>query len=620
MVSEEKINEYLKELEHDNIFLKPVNSEIYEKLSKEEHRDLVKRIISSRYNNYEEYKLFKDTKLSTILSRPFMSRLIGIQDASNAINEVIENNGFILHICDYDVDGVTSGAIGYKMYKNLFEHTNFEIMVNRREWSNGINNTIVNKILELSKTRKIDLIITSDHGSHDKDRLKILKDKLNCKIVVTDHHLFDEKDSVQSVVDGFVNPQRNDNKDLKQITGANVLYFTLLYSYLDYITKHPEYKTIVNKDIVNINTLTKLDYIYYLLSYVAMTIISDVVDVKFYVNRKLLIKGLSTINSKTVIHEVFWELAKERLSTSYFIDETVLGFDIVPALNSAGRIDNPRLAYELLITEHKEKAIEFEDNILELNNKRKDIQNTAMLREDILEYKSDRVYVALIKDSEGVQGNIANNILFNSNYSVVICFTEQVNERGKIFIGSGRLSGNGNLKELLDKINEEKDIIIDYGGHKQACGIKIKPKLKEFFKSINKLVNEHDIKKEDKLFIDEVIYSNRKLFTSLFDVKVAGPYGMGYPKPLFVSDVYLHSFRIFTKKNKKYLNAKVLLSPISDFKVNLFYSLTKNDIENNLHDEIKNVKKLRLVYTISINTYMSNNQILLNVEKLDILE
>lgn len=603
----------IKDMEKTGIKLRKLNPEVFLKLSEYETRDLVKAIYAGRYEKFEELEPYYKTRLNKILTTDFIRNLPDVDKFTNIMEEVITKNLRVIHVCDYDVDGVTSGAIAYKMYKHLFNMDNFEVIPNRREYGNGINDKIVEMLVRMYEIKPFDVLVTSDHGSHDRERFEYLKEKLGIKIVVTDHHLYDISNTVSTVADAFINPQRLDSKMSKHITGANVIYFSLLYAYLNLVKKYPELEEIKYPTQFD----NKVDYYYYLLTYVGMTIVSDVVSLKDYINRKILIKALKDINSNVIQHDVFWTRVRENLTTSYFIDEVVLGFEVVPKLNAAGRIDNPSLALELMIAEDLDDSEVYLNEIEDLNDKRKELQIEALKREDKVVYKTDNVLVALIKNTEGLQGIIANNILFSEGYNVVICFTEHDRDGEKVLIGSGRLSGNkANLKEILDKIYSRSDVIIKHGGHKQAVGVKIKPDLENFFNLLVEEVSKEDLSREETIYVDDIIYSNKRLFTNLFDVRAAGPYGQGFPRPLFASDVYIHSFRVFTKNGKKYLKAKLKFSQLSDFKVSMFYTFTKEDLDNKLDVEIRSIKKIRIVYAISVSTYMSSNSILLNVEKM----
>ena len=257
----------------DNIKLLYPNEEIMSYLSRY-YKVLNKKIIlSNRYKSIEEISKYLDIKLSDIIKKDFIYKYLPeVEQASNIINKHIRNNSRILLVHDSDTDGITSAAIAYKILTKLYNYLDIEVVINKRKYGNGINDQLSKEIIDIYKDRKFDLLITGDHGSHDRKNLTMLKEKLNIDVVVTDHHLYKEEEAPFNM-DAFVNPQIHKN-DFKDVTGAGIIYFTLVYSFLKY------------KDNI---TIKEYDYIYYLLTYVGLTIISDFVNVGNFINRKILI-------------------------------------------------------------------------------------------------------------------------------------------------------------------------------------------------------------------------------------------------------------------------------------------------------------------------------------------
>jgi len=625
-MSKETIRELLEHKKHfyENygIKLKQPNQEIIAYLSSTFNRELISIIYANRYETVEELKQYLDTKVADLVSKDFLSQFPDINKAKELILSAIRNNEKILVVTDYDVDGVTSAVLAYKMLLYLFEYDNFHVIINKREYGNGINDVIRDQIIDLHKEFNFNLLITADHGSHDASNIKKIKEATRCKAIVTDHHLFSYEDGTAplTIADAFINPQRDDCKIGKKITGANVLYFTLLYVFLYYLdedlNQDPNYKKFY-PDIPNMN---KIDYYYYLITYVGLTIISDSVSVRYYVNKKFLIKALSTLNSRQVKHDTFWTVVLEHLGMNYYIDEVVLAFNVVPALNSPGRIDNPRLSFELMTSEDIDVARILLNDTLEVNNKRKEKQVRAKTVADKEVFENGKVYVAVIEDSSGIQGIAANNILFSNDYEIVICFTRQKDKDGNtILIGSGRSrSPTSNLVEILDELYEKYGIIINHGGHAQAAGVKIEDRLSEFYQALTEITNKLEFKKEDYLYVDDIIISNKKLVTSFMDVKEAGPYGMDNPVPTFASDVTLVAYRIIKKPGARYLLMDVKLSEISNFTVKVFYTLKDN--EDDLIIGLKQAKRLLIVYSLNLSLYMGQKKVQLAAESIKIVE
>jgi len=596
--------EIINDLKHDNIVIREPNRVIYNYLDNRIKEPLIKHILSTRYDNLDMIKKYKELTLRKILSRSFLSKLNDIDKASKLINKHIEQNHRILFYTDMDVDGVTSAVIAYLFMTQAYKYDNIEILINKKSRGNGVNDISTQEIIDIYQQQPFQLLITADHGSHDKDNLNKIKETINTDIIVTDHHLFEKNETPQ--VDAFINPQRDDVTNFsKDITGATVLFFTLVKSILD------KYDV---ETVTDINDQHVVNYIYYLLTYVGMTVISDCMDLKDPINRRLVNKALRILNSANIKHNVFWRTMINYIGNPIHIDEQTLGFNVIPLLNTPGRIYDAKLSFDLMTAKDEEEAIGLLGKILDLNDERKERQ-LKVLNEDNVEYKSDNLLVMVTKSGRNVEGIAANMILNNSNYKVVIVLTPNLKDPN-ILNGSGRMTlGKGNLKELLDIIQEKHNLFVSYGGHAKAVGIAMKNDPVLLFNELDKLLKEHKLEEQEAILVDDYIYSNKKLIVSLFDMDTIKPYGIGFEKPTFVSDARLIAYRLIEKKSNFYLSGKIRLSDKSDFTIGFFYPVPKHEVED-LRDRIKFTKRIRIVYTPNINSYMNTNKMQLLVSKL----
>jgi single-stranded-DNA-specific exonuclease len=494
--------------------------------------------------------------------------------------------------------GVTSASVGHKMFEQVLEYNNLEVVVNKREYGNGINTVLTGMILDLIKQDGFDLVITSDHGSHDRENITKIKEETGVDVIVTDHHLFND-DEAPYIADAFINPQRYKDSILIDMTGAGVLYFTLLHAKL--------MQDNASKEV--------MDRAYYLLTYVGLTIISDCMDLKNYINRKIIIKTLSDLNSLKIKHEPFWELVIKQNVSTYMIDETTLGYNVIPLLNSPGRIGDARLSYELMMSETYDIAEMLYNDIKEINTNRKDLQTKAVTVNKKEEYTDGVIKVMVIEESDGVQGIIANNVMYDENYKIVIVFTKNKRHDGYVYVGSGRSQEEGlNLEEVITAVSERSDIIIKHGGHKKAIGVKMKPDLKQFYTLLKEEVAKHKVVEKKITYVEDYIFSTKKLMLTMFDVIDTGPYGIGFERPTFCSDFVIESYRIY-KRSNILLSCKVKFSKNSTSTMSLFYSVKKSELAE-LEESLKKSKYIRLAYSFNVNSFRNKNKILLQPTKL----
>ena len=592
--------ELLEDLKNeDNIRIVEVPKDVDRKLSKFYDYDLKKKITYARFKTYEELNKYLQIRLKDFINGPEANDFIeknlpGVKESTEAIKKTIDKGGKIMIVSDMDADGVTSGAILYKMFKRILDYDNIDVMVNKKKFGHGINATLTNLLIQSYHKEPYDLIITSDHGSHNRDNITKLKEELGVDIIVTDHHLFKE-DEKPIGIEAFVNPKiaAPETTDFYHITGATVAYFTLVH----YFNKYGQ-----------TDDYSKIEYLYYLITYLGLTVISDCVDLKSFVNRKILIKALSTINNIRIQHDPFWKLMLELQSKVYLIDENVLGFSIIPEINSPGRIDDPINSFKLLAAETLEEAKEAYEYVHNVNTSRKKMQKNVLKEEDRVEYSDGVIKVVLIDNSEGIQGILANNILINENYKMVVVFTKHMVNDEVIYIGSGRSQeGTININQILEEIKNNEDIIINFGGHENAVGVKIKPDLKKFFKVLKKYIAKYKIKQQKEIVAEDYIFSFRKLLLDIFASIELSPFGKGFEKPTFVSDFRIAGYKFIRSKSGNFLTMKVSFIKSRNV-VNVFYNIKDSEYDK-LQNELKYNRYVRMVYSFNLNTFRNFNKI-----------
>ena len=595
-----KYDDLMKDLmERDKIRMVEVPRDVDKELSKFYDYELKKKIIYSRFKSYDELDNYLKIKLKSFVNGPTANEFIekhlpGVKESTEAIKKVIDNGGKIMIVSDMDADGVTSGAILYKMFKKILGYDNIEVMINKKKFGHGINATLTNLLIQSYSKEPYELIITSDHGSHNRENLSKLKNELGIGVIVTDHHLFKE-DEKPINIEAFVNPKISTPEEsyFYNITGASVAYFTIVHYFNKYGDK---------------TNYEKIEYIYYLITYLGLTVISDCVDLKSFINRKILIKALNTINNTRIKHDPFWKLMLKLQSKIYLIDENVLGFGVIPELNSPGRIGDPLNSFKLLAAETMEEAEEAYEYVHDVNVDRKKMQKSVLKNEERLEYTDGIVKVVLIDNSEGIQGILANNILINENYKMVVVFTKHMVNDDVIFVGSGRSQeGTININQLLEEIKNNEDIILNFGGHENAVGVKIKPDLKKFFNTLKNYIAKYKIKQQKEIQVEDYIYSFRKLLLNIFATIELSPYGKGFEKPSFVSDFRIVAYRFIKSKAGNFLTMKVSFIKSKNV-VNIFYSVKDSEFIK-LQEELKYKRYVRMVYGFNINTFRNFNKI-----------
>ena len=583
-----------KELDKFNLkLIKPsklVYDYVYEKTQSREQALLP----ANRYTNLHNIQKYENSRLRYIMDKRFLKNLPDVHKASDVINKHVKNNSLIYQVIDYDVDGITSGAVGFLMFKKIFNYKRYKVLVNNRSWKNGVNDTIVKTILEKHKSQPIGLVVTSDHGSSDGDRIQQLKDA-GIDVIVTDHHLPSVTNSPLNIADAFVNHKRIDSLFTNDITGTAVLYYTYLYYALIHLKP--------NKDTIN--------KFYDLLPYIGLTTISDSVDMADWVNRKFVKYTLNTLNSNKKLAP-FWEVIKDTVFSGWFIDQEFISFNLVAKLNSPGRIGNPETSLKLMIADTPAAAHNLLEEIEELNNERKRIQNNAIKNLDV-ELVNDDISIAYKKDITGIQGIIASKLLYKNQTTIAFCFTD---EYESTVSGSARsLSKDVSLIGLLNKL-KDKDYILRYGGHAMACGVELKKDaLETFYEDLKQVINTTNVD-VNHFALDDVITDEKQLYKTFMANIAELPYGQNYSQPLYASKIKLINKKLIEKNGNTFLIGTIKLvtdQGLSKSNFKIFHTVTSDADKEKLKNAVN--KEILAVYTLGLNKY-KQNKINITAEKL----
>ena len=403
---------------------------------------------------------------------------------------------------DYDVDGACSLAILYTSLKKLGFRVDW-YLPDRTKDKYDLQIKHVDHIAEMG----CDLLITTDTGSNATLAVAYAKKK-GISVIVTDHHAITD----QAKPDALINPQREDCSYLfKRLSGTGVA-FKLICAFLHKYALNPYAFTDSVIDLVTLATIADV-----------MPLVDE--------NRILVQMGLKTIADsphvgvQTLLREAY--LFKDITSSS-------LSYKIIPKLNSAGRMGRSDLAYKLLIETDPVKALELYKEINELNEKR-------LVLEDRAVKEADEIIL-----SEGMSDDKVL-VLYNSNWNNAICgnVSSKLNKKyNKLTIVFGNMEGEDNFvkgsarqKEninLLDLIGECSDLLEQYGGHKEAVGLTIKPEnINIFREKINKIYESID--KEDSLLCD-INLKPEAINTELCeDLTKLMPYGASNEEPIFLT-------------------------------------------------------------------------------------
>lgn len=493
----------------------------------------------------------------------------------------------IMVITDYDSDGVNAAAMAYKFFKNVlaYDPDKYIIYVNRPSNGYGINSNIVNKVKELYKDKKVDVIITMDHGIVDEPSYAELKKECSdLKILVTDHHEIQEKlypISANHVANNKIKTNYENLKDepLLEASGCLVGFYVLYsaYCHMMRFANKGEFEKFT--DVNNSIGFYQDDLFNELYPHLAISLLSDVIPVNTFYNRLILTYGLDVLNkfeSKYPCWNALRDLFKFP-SDKLFTEEDLI-FKISPLLNLGKRAGEPELVFKLLTTDSWRDAIDAINTLNIFNATRKNVTNEIYRHvKNSLSgaYKFSKV--AIINNELNIGGNLATRISEDNHGVPSICFNGNLD--GSTLEGSGRSSiSTIDFVTILKEVEElgrkeDMEIFVKYGGHKEAAGITIHAKYFDVFKKLFEKVASKYIKESDLITTK---YYNMDIDSSEFITygnitRMLSPYGKNYNRPIFKT-------RLEAIETRKCSTYATIIFDINGTKVNGFYPI-KNDTD-----------------------------------------
>ena len=429
------------------------------------------------------------------------------QDMEKAVEKIlraINNNERILIYGDYDVDGLTSVALLFTILRKFTTNLYYYIP-NRFQEGYGLNEEAIDILFK----NNIKLIITVDCGINSISEIE-KANNYSINVIVTDHH--QPRKSLPSAL-AIINPKCDTNYPFKELAGVGVSFKVAqaLYSKLK----------------------KNQDDLWSLLDYVALGSIAD--SVPFIDENRILIKyGLRALNQTN--KEGLKALIMESGVNYGNLGTKEVNFALAPRINAAGRLGDPKLALELLLTDSEYKAKYLSQKLSEINKRRREIGDNILkearkFASIQVKEKDNKVLVLESENwNQGVIGIIASRLVDEFNRPAII-----ISKKNGIAKGSGRSIKGFHLYNVLESC---QDILINFGGHELAAGITMESnKIPEFKLRINE-ISQNFIKEDDlspELKIDTQISLSDINFGLIKDISVLEPFGIGNPQPVFCS-------------------------------------------------------------------------------------
>lgn len=518
-------------------------------------------------------------------------QLKGIDAACELLYQALITDKKIVVVGDFDADGATSTALSMLALRAL-GYDNIDYLVpNRFDYGYGLTPETV----DLAIAKGAQVIMTVDNGISSISGVAHAK-KQGVQVLVTDHHLPAEE---TPDADAIVNPnQVGCDFASKNLAGVGVAFYLML-ALRARLNQAGYFQTRNAPNLAN------------LLDIVALGTVADVVQLDAN-NRTLVQQGLARIRAG-VCRPGISALIKVAKRNQAQLVASDLGFSLGPRLNAAGRLDEMSYGVELLLCDDPMQANIMASELDALNQERRDIeqgmQQEALKTLATLELDESNIPHAIClfdpQWHQGVIGLVASRIK-ERYYRPTFVFAK--GNEGEIKASARSIPGI-HIRDMLDLVDKKiPGVILKFGGHAMAAGLSIKAgDFKLFRETLNQLLDEQ----VDETILTNVLLSDGELTAEQIsleqaqELREAGPWGQGFPAPLFDGEFTILQQRLVGEKHlKMVLQSEGKAVDAIAFNVDL--NLWPNPM----------LKKVFCAYRLDVNEFRGNRTVQLLVELL----
>lgn len=528
-------------------------------------------------------------------------KLHGIDIAVTLLFQAIQEQKRIIVVGDFDADGATSSALSVLALRMLGSRNVDYLVPNRFEDGYGLSPEVVDQALELGA----EMIMTVDNGVSSIEGVRYAKQN-GLQVLVTDHHL---PGAQLPEVDAMVNPNLQSCAfPSKALAGVGVAFY-LMMALCVHMRKAGWF---AQQGMAEPKLMELVDL-------VALGTVADVVPLDEN-NRILVHQGLQRIRAGKARPgiQALIEVAKRDARRLVAAD---FGFALGPRINAAGRLDDMSFGVELLLSNNIHAARRMANELDALNQTRKEIEE-GMKQEALafcerLEFgeNTELPYgLALFQRDwhQGVIGILASRIK-EKYHRPVIAFADGGDGLIK---GSCRSVPGLHMRDALDLIDTQNPgLILKFGGHAMAAGLTIK---EADFTRFSHLFDQVVKQELDEAALKGIILSDGELQPEQFSMHVAemlrsaGPWGQGFPEPVFDGE-----FKLLHQKLVGEKHLKLMLEPLfKGHPTNIMVDGIAFNVDLRRWPDAS-VKTVRLAYKLDINEFRGNQSLQLMVDHLE---
>ncbi len=386
-------------------------------------------------------------KLQTFLQPPHRlpydpQRLLGMETAVRRLYVAVQDGETTAVFGDFDVDGITGTAIIMEGLTALGVSV-IPYLPTRAEEGHGLSIGAVDSLIDAGAS----LIITVDTGITDSAPVEHANSR-GAEVIITDHHV--PSDGLPPAV-ACVNPHLSDVElplfayPFPDLCGAGIA-FKLMQGLYEY---------------------QGLRWSPALLELAALGTVADLVPL-FDENRYIVAEGIRQM-AETQRPGLLALCQAARVSPNA-LDTEAISYQIVPRLNSAGRLGDPMDSLRLLTTNSQEQAENLAFKLDALNRERREATTDAMQLAYAQVDKQEPMPELLVVADEGILPGVAG---------LVAGRLAERFHRPAVALSLGTEYATASARSIasfsiIDAVKSIEDLLERYGGHSQAAGFTLR--------------------------------------------------------------------------------------------------------------------------------------------------
>ncbi len=373
-------------------------------------------------------------------TNPFL--LKGVNQAVARIRRAIKNNELIIVYGDFDADGVTSTALMVQTLTALKAVVR-PYIPHRVDEGYGLNSQALLKLAQAGAK----LVITVDCGIRSVDEVEDGK-AAGLDIIITDHHSIGPEIPNALAV---INPKQVDCKYPEDMLAGVGVAYKLSDALLRAAKQDRQQPPLQVEELLDL---------------VAIGTVADLAPMNRTENRALVRQGLAVLNrAERPGVRALLEVSGIKPGT---VTAMNIGFSLGPRINAAGRLESALIAYNLLMAQDYNHALELANQLQSLNTERQDLTRAAQdeVRQSL---EAENMQAPLIFASgsfrAGIVGLVAGRLTEEFYRPTVIMESGETESRA-----SCRSIPQFDITHALDQC---ADLLVRHGGHAQAAGFTV---------------------------------------------------------------------------------------------------------------------------------------------------